>query len=102
MRVIAEVKCAQRKMDLCQTAEFGSCIPAAVDKHIGDWGAFRGYLWCACSFSSFLTSNYQVAGSDQGNTCKVGLGYGEQLRNHSQLWAGCALPLCCSEIQIRN
>lgn len=38
---------------------------------------FRGYLWCACSFSSFLTFegfNYQVAGSDQGNTCKVGVG----------------------------
>lgn len=40
MRVIAKVKCAQSKMDLCQTAELGSCIPAAVDKHIGGWDAF--------------------------------------------------------------
>lgn len=30
------------RLDLCQTAEFGSCIPAAVDKHIGDWEAISG------------------------------------------------------------
>lgn len=54
---------------------------------------FRGYLWCACSFSSFLTFgdfNYQEAGSDQGNSCKVGLlGYGEELRNLSSVGRMC-------------
>lgn len=38
--VIVKVKCAQRKMALCQAAEFGFYIPAAIDKHVCNWVAF--------------------------------------------------------------